>query len=133
MRKIIMTHGYRQERELGIALGIIVAAIGLWPLSGGEVPHWELLLIATVAIVSAIFKPRIFSPALKVWLPLGHLLGKLNNGLLLVVIFFLLITPMALLFRLLHRDALKLQRDACDSGWVIRNEVVTPQSLRNQY
>ena len=128
-----MTHHYRQERQFAIALTIILAIIALWPLIGSEAPRWSLLFIATIVIIAAAGMPRLFSPILKVWLPLGHLLGILNTWLLLALIFFLLITPMALLFRLLHRDALKLRRGSSGEYWVMRNETITPQSFRNQY
>jgi len=128
-----MTHHYRQERQFAIALSIILAIIALWPLISSEAPRWGLLFITTVVILAAACMPRVFSPILKVWLPLGHLLGILNTWLLLALIFFLLITPMALLFRLLHRDALKLRHGTSGDYWVTRHDTITPQSFRNQY
>lgn len=128
-----MTHHYRQERQFAIALSIILTIIALWPLMASEAPRWGLLFIATAAILAPACLPRVFSPILKVWLPLGHLLGILNTWLLLALIFFLLITPMALLFRLLQRDELKLRHGTRGDYWVMRNDTITPQSFRNQY
>lgn len=128
-----MTDSYRQEKTFGIALGVIVAIIALWPLIGNEMPGWGLIFIATLIIAAALFLPRVFTPVLKIWLPFGHLLGKLNTWLLLALIFFLLITPMALLFRLLRRDPLKLRDGRRGDYWVTRNDTITTQSFRKQF
>lgn len=128
-----MMDTYKQEKQFGIVLGIIIAIVALWPLIDSASPVWWLLSIAAAIIIAALFLPAIFKPVLKVWMPLGHLLGTLNTWLLLAVVFFVLITPMALLFRLLHRDQLKLQRETCDSYWQKRADVPSPKSFRDQY
>ncbi len=128
-----MTGNYRQEKQFGTVLGIIIGMIALWPLIERALPVWWLLSIAAAIIMAALCLPAIFKPVLKVWMPLGHLLGTLSTWLLLAVVFFVLITPMALLFRLLHRDQLKLRRETCDSYWHKRADVPSSKSFRDQY
>jgi hypothetical protein len=53
---------------------------------------------------------------------------------MLLIIFFFLITPIAMVMRLSGRDELRLQKRKGGSSWVSREEAkVTPESFNNQY
>jgi hypothetical protein len=128
-----MTKHHRQEKQFGLVLAVILTITALWPLSNGNTPLWGILLIAAISVLISLLVPPLLSPILKVWLPLGHQLGRINTFILLALVYLLLITPVALLFRLLHRDLLKRRRTAAQSDWVIRDEPLTPQSFKKQY
>lgn len=52
------------------------------------------------------FAPMLLAPVYVVWMKLAFLLGWVNSRILLCVIFFLIITPIALIARIFNRDAL---------------------------
>ena len=78
-------------------------------------------LIAGVIIgLVAIITPGLLTPLNKAWMKLGDLMGKVVSPLVLGVIFFLLITPVALVTRLFGRDELRLKKTKASSYWIDR-------------
>lgn len=92
---------------------------------------------ATMAIIFAIVAttaPRLLTPLNRFWYGLGMLLGKIVSPLVLGIIFFVLITPIALFTRLLGRDELRLKKRFLESYWVVRSPPGPPSdSFKNQY
>jgi len=65
---------------------------------------------------------------------LGHLLGRIVSPIVLGLIFFVLITPVALFGRVAGRDPLRLKPRAISSYWVKREPAgPTPDSFKNQF
>ena len=75
---------------------------------------------AVITVLITLFKPKLLSPFNKAWMLLGNLLGRVISPLVLGVIFFLIITPTAIIGRLLGRDELRLKRKAQLSYWIDR-------------
>lgn len=82
---------------------LIVYAIGFkWldiRLLGVNVLVWISLLL----VVGGAFESRITTAVAKGWMKFGHALGTFNSKLILTVIFFVVLTPIAFLFRLFNR------------------------------
>ena len=92
-------------------------------------------LSAGIAVgVVAVTAPNLLTPFNKAWMKLGELMGKVVSPLVLGVIFFVLLTPVALIGRLLGRDELRLKRTNSESYWIDR---VPPgpagDSFKNQF
>ena len=64
----------------------------------------KLFTIAGLFLFFALVKPAWLMPLNRLWQRFALRLGKFNNALILGVIFFLFITPIGLLLRLLRRD-----------------------------
>jgi hypothetical protein len=84
-----------------------------------------------------LFFPSLLSPLNKSWMLFGHLLGKIISPIVLGAIFFLIITPVALISLVLGRDELRLKRQALSSKstyWVDRKSP-SPKgdSFHNQF
>jgi Saxitoxin biosynthesis operon protein SxtJ len=77
-------------------------------------------------------------PAVKLagaWLGFSAVLGAINSKILLTLVYYLVLTPIALLYRLTHRDPLSLKR-AADSGrshWIIRDHQFGPRDLERPW
>ena len=63
------------------------------------------------------------------------LLHKIVNPLVMGFLFFLTVTPIALIFRLIGKDPLNREPDPnCASYWIERDpKGLTPESMRNQF
>ena len=59
-------------------------------------------------------------------------LGKVIRPFVLGVIFFVLITPIAILMRLAGRDELRLKINN-ESGWISRTIPILPESFKQQF
>ncbi len=76
-----------------------------------------LFLASAFFLVSSFFFQNLLGPLNKAWFLLGIGLGKVVSPIVLGIIFFGLITPIALLAKLTGRDELKLKRPKTNSYW----------------
>lgn len=91
--------------------------------------------VATILLlVVTVIAPRRLSQLNKVWFKLGILLGKIFSPIILGAIFFILITPVALVARMLGRDELRIKKQKTKSFWVERDPTgPQPESFKNQF
>ena len=77
--------------------------------------------VASVVVgLVAIAAPAFLTPLNKAWMKLGDLMGKVVSPLVLGVIFYVLISPVALVTRLFGRDELRLKRTHSNTCWIDR-------------
>ena len=91
-----------------------------------------ILFFLFVAIT--FFLPQLLTPLNRLWYALGILLGKVISPIVLGAMFFLIITPIALITRLFGRDELKIRKLSLQSYWVDRSPQGPPsESFNNQF
>ena len=124
------------ERSFGFWVGGILLAIALWPLHAGNAPHWWALIPALPLIVLAAIRPPLLAPLNKLWFKLGILLGRFISPVVLGIVYFLWITPFAVVMRLMGKKLLALgfEPDA-KSYWIIREpaKIAAAARLRRPY
>ena len=77
-----------------------------------------------IFLAAALVKPVVLTPLNQAWMGLGLLLGKFISPIVLGIMFFGLITPIAVALRLTGRDELRLKRSLAGTHWRVR----TPRS-----
>ena len=70
--------------------------------------HW--VIAAFVLILITIVLPIIFYPFTVVWFGLSELLSIVGPAIILTIIFFLIVTPVGLIRRLLGKDSMRLKQ-----------------------
>jgi hypothetical protein len=94
-------------RCFGLMVGGIFAVIGLWPVVWrGQDYRLSALALAALLIVPALVFPSSLKPVHKLWMKVGHVLGWINTRVLLGAVFFLVVTPMGMIRRLLGKDSM---------------------------
>lgn len=68
-------------------------------------------------IPNSLIKPREY------WIKIGNVLGKINSTILFTLVFFLVFTPIAIIFRLFGRDRLHTRFKAVKSTMVMKHEI----------
>lgn len=68
-------------------------------------------------IPNSLIKPREY------WIKIGNVLGKINSTILFTLIFFLVFTPIAFIFKLFGRDRLHTNFKAVKSTMVLKQEI----------
>ena len=91
-----------------------------------------LIFFAVIFLLITICFPSRLLFLNRSWFAIGLMLGKVVNPIVLCLIFFLLITPVALISRLFGRDVLCLKRRKVTSYWVDK-EPIDPNSFKNQH
>ena len=94
------------------------------------------VLIAALALqVLAMTVPRVFAPLAAVWLGLSNAIGAVMSRLVLTVVFFLVVTPVGLLRRLLGSDSLRLRafKSGNESVMVQRRHTFSARDLERPF
>jgi len=61
-------------------------------------------------------------------------MGRVVSPLVLGILFFILITPVALFMRLIGRDALRIKKQQVNTYWIERNPPgPNPESFKDQF
>jgi len=119
------------NRSFGIVFFLFLLIIAIYPLiNDGELRLWSLF-ISIVFLFLGLVNSKILNPLNKLWFKFGIFLGKIISPLVMGIIFFLVVTPIGLLMRLLNKDLLNLRFNNNDSYWI---EEIEPKSkMKNQF
>ena len=116
--------GRQELRKFGFVFATgMVLIFGLffpWVLERPS-PSWPWIAAAVFA-GTALVLPLALKPVFIVWMKIGHVLGWINTRIILGVVFFAIFAPVALLLRLLGKDAMHRQLDATTTTYRIKSE-----------
>ena len=123
------------DRSFGIVFLLVFLAMGIWMVLGSHPEGWLFLAGSVILFVITLARPSILGPLNRAWFKFGLLLGLVVNPLILGVVFFLVITPMAVFRRLWGKDSLHLKFNLClESYWIDRNPPgPKPSSMTRQF
>jgi Saxitoxin biosynthesis operon protein SxtJ len=112
----------KQLRSFGLTVGGIFAGIGIWPLLiHSAEPRWWSLIVAVVLILPALLYPQSLFWIHKGWMAVGHILGWINTRIILGFVFYMVVSPIGFLRRLLGKDPMGRQlRPDLDSYRIAR-------------
>jgi len=110
------------DKNFGITFAIIFIIIAFLPILMGKAPVLEALMIAALFMATAFLKPTLLKPLNIVWTKFGLILHKIINPIILGFMFFIILTPIALVMRIFNRDFLKLKFNTeKETYWIKRN------------
>ncbi len=123
------------ERNFGLVFAAVFAVVGALPmLDGADARIWALV-VAAAFLAAALLKPALLKPLNRVWFLFGMALHKVVNPLVMGLLFFLVVTPVAIAMRLAGKDPLRLRFDReARSYWIERTPAgPAPDSMRHQF
>ena len=119
------------NKSFGIVFFILFLIISLLPLlNSGNVRIWSLLL-SIIFLILGILNSRILTPFNKIWMKFGVLLSNVVSPIIMVIVFFLVITPIGLLMRLFKKDLLNLKFNKNYSYWIEKKEPLS--KMKDQF
>ena len=119
------------NKSFGIVFFIVFILIALYPLlNDQEIRIWALI-ISAVFLILGLLKSKLLTPLNKLWFRFGIFLGKIISPIIMGFIFFLVVTPIGFLMRLLGKDMLNLKYNKKRSYWIEKDG---PKSkMKNQF
>ena len=119
------------NRSFGIVFSVVFLIISLYPLINGENLRLWSLIISLIFFVLGIINSNLLKPLNKLWFKFGLFLGKIISPFVMGIIFFVVVTPIAILMRLLRKDLLNLKFNKNSSYWIQKSG---PKSkMKNQF
>jgi hypothetical protein len=118
-----------RSRDTGLALVLLLLIAQL--VTGRQ----GLTTAAVVALVVTMTAPLVFRPLSVVWFGFSHVLGAVMSKVLLSAVFYLIVTPVAVVRRLLGHDTLRLRAFKAGDTSVMhpRHHVYAPDDLDTPY
>ena len=119
------------NRSFGIVFFIVFLLIALYPLlKGNDLRIWSLV-ISFVFLILGLINSKILTPLNRLWFKFGLLLGKFISPLIMGIIFFVVVTPIGIIMRLLKKDLLNLKYNRKETYWIDKSG---PKSkMKNQF
>lgn len=131
------SHELPSDRSFGYLFGAILIIIAAYSVYRGHshLVAAALFLLGGAFLAISVLRPSLLSPLNRAWFKFGMLLGKIVSPIVLGAIFFLMITPVALLMRIRNRDVLHLRsRKGVATYWIDRAaSEPSAASFKNQF
>ena len=105
------------DRKFGVTMAAafaLLAALRYWRRGFDDIAIL-LGVIAAIFFALGLVAPKSLGPVHRGWMRLAEALGWVNTRILLILIFYLVVTPLGLIMRLFRRDPLDMARR--DSYW----------------
>jgi hypothetical protein len=100
-------------RNINQKFGLIVGGVCLLLTANRYFAHHQLIIwlpaIGVLLLSGAVIIPQILNPLRLLWDRTGHILGIINTTVILFLLYFLIITPLGFIIRLLGKNNLDLK------------------------
>ena len=119
------------NRSFGFVFFVVFLLISIYPfLKDGNIRIWSLIISFTFLFLG-LLNSNLLSPLNKLWFKFGLLLGKIISPIIMGIIFFLVVTPIAIIMRLFKKDLLNLKFKKNNTYWIDKSG---PKSkMKNQF
>lgn len=124
------------ERSFGILFFVVFMVVAAYFWHKGYEDSWVYgaIALSVFFLLAGFLAPALLRPLNKLWFQLGLLMGRVVSPIVLGAIFFILLSPIAILMRVFGRDELKLKKRDVSSYWVERQpHGPTPESFKEQF
>ncbi len=112
----------RDLRKFGLVVGGVFAVLGGWFLFRHKT-YWPYFLVpGGLLVFFGLVAPRALKSVYLAWMALAFTMGLVVSSLVLSLCFFLVITPLALLARLMRKDFLSLKINPTAQSYWLRRE-----------
>ena len=113
------------EKTFGLVFSFVFLLISVWPVLSGNSIRLPGLFISAFLLVLSFVKPEFLKPFNFLWMKLGEILGKIVPPIVMLIIFFLIVTPTGFLLRIFKKDILRLKLSNSNSYWLEREKNVS--------
>jgi predicted membrane metal-binding protein len=117
-------------KSFGILFFIVFLLISFLPLINSQSIRIWPLPIALIFLLLGILKSKILIPLNNAWIKLGEILGLIIAPLVMCMIYFIIVTPIGLLMKIIGKDLLGLKFLKTKTYWIDKKEKF---SMRKQF
>ena len=119
------------NRSFGIVFCALFLIVSLYPLINEEPIRYWSLIVSIIFLILGMLNSNILNPLNKAWFKFGLFLGKIVSPIIMGIVFFAVVTPIALILKIMGKDLLNLKKSKIKSYWI---EKTGPKSkMKNQF
>ena len=119
------------NRSFGIVFFVVFILIGFYPILKDGNLNIISILIGLIFLILGLLNSRFLTPLNKIWFKFGLLLGQIISPIVMGIIFFLIVTPIAFIMRILGKDVLRLKKKSDNSYWIKKTDLKS--KMKNQF
>ena len=125
------TNNKSSNRSFGIVFFVFFLIISLFPLlNDNDIRYWSLIL-SIIFLVLGLLNSNFLTPLNNLWFKFGIFLGKVISPIVMGIIFFIIVTPIGIIMKILKKDLLNLKFNNKKTYWIEKNG---PKSkMKNQF
>ena len=110
------------NKSFGILFFVVFFLYGIWPvLSSNEIRIWSLSM-GIIFLILGLLNSKLLTPFYNLWIKLGTLLGRIVSPIVMFLVYFVFITPLAVIIRLFGKDLLRKKFNKSPSYWIKREK-----------
>jgi len=84
-----------------------------------------------IFLILGLINSNLLTPLNKIWTKFGILLGNFTSPIIMALIFFIVVTPIGLLIKLLKKDLINLKKNDVNSYWIKKKKY--NNSMKDQF
>ncbi len=118
-----------QAKDTGLAM-ILICLLFVW------IGHkYTLLPLAVLILLVTMVWPALLKPVAKLWFGFSHILGTVMSKVILSLVFFLVLTPMGVLRRIVGKDAMQVKtwKKGNDSVFRVRDHTFDASDIEQPF
>ena len=119
------------NRGFGLLFFVVFFLIGIWPLfKENDYRLWSLI-ISIIFLILGLLNSNLLEPLNNLWIKFGEILGKIIAPIVMMIVFFIVLTPLSFIVKLFIKDLLKIKFIKNNSYWIIRKKDIG--SMKKQF
>tara|TARA_B100001250_G_C19221359_1_gene538049 strand:+ start:95 stop:487 length:393 start_codon:yes stop_codon:yes gene_type:complete len=99
------------NKSFGIVFSIFFALVAIYVFFKSANISFVLIFLSIIFLALGLIDSKILTPFNILWFKFGILLSKIISPIIMMLIFFIVVTPLALLAKLVKKDFLELDKE----------------------
>lgn len=119
------------NKSFGIVFFVVFLIIALYPLLENENVRVWSIIVSVIFLILGLLNSTILSPLNKVWFKFGIALGNFVSPIVMGLVFFIVVTPISIIMRVLKKDLLNLKKGNKKTYWIEKSKIKS--KMKNQF
>ena len=111
------------NRSFGLLFFVVFLIVSLWPLINEDSIRIWSVIISAIFLILGLLNSKLLTPLNLLWFKFGMILGAVVAPFIMGVIFFLTVTPIGLVMKIMGKDLLNKKYDKKKKTYWIKRDV----------
>ena len=122
------------NRSFGIVFSVFFALLAIYFFYKFKNINYVIIFLSLSFLILGLLNSKVLTPLNILWLRFGLFLGKIVSPVIMAIVFFVVVTPLALLAKLVNKDFLGLDKKKNikkNSYWIKKDKYKS--SMKDQF
>ncbi len=124
-------------RQFGLMLGgILIGLFGFilpWSWGWDSLPNYGWIIAGTLVLIWALVAPDSMRGLYNGWMRVAMAIGNVINRIILAIVYFIVITPMGLVMRMMGKDPMRRKLDKSVASYRVISKVRDRDHMERPY